>query len=131
MNDPYSGLVNHMREQGAKYNPPAIQIGIVISSDPLTIKVGDLQLDKDDILVADYLLKNYKLEINMPLTDGTGVISSSTVGDHGDHTHTISKLGITKGIINSRIGLIKDDAVVMLATEDEQKYIVLARVVSL
>ncbi|MBZ9635580.1 DUF2577 domain-containing protein [Clostridium sp. FP1] len=131
MKNPYSGIVNHMREQGAKYNPPAIQIGIVISNDPLTIKVGDLQISKDNLLIADYLLKDYKMEINMPSTEGTGIMSSTIVGDHGNHTHTINKLGITKGTINLRIGLIKDDEVIVFATKDEQKYIILARVVSL
>jgi len=131
MDNPYSGIVNHMREQGAKYNPSSIQIGIVISSDPLIIKVGDLQLYKDDMYIADYLLKDYKLEIDMPLIDGTGAMSSVSVGDHGSHTHDISKLGITKGIINSNIGLIKDDTVIAFATDDEKKYIILARVVSL
>jgi len=131
MKDPYSGILEHMRVQGMKNNPSSIQIGVVISGDPLTIKVGDLQINKDDILVADYLLKDYKMDFSMALTDGTGVMSSENIGDHGSHTHSISKLGITKGTIDLTVGLIKDDVVVMLSTEDNQTYIVLSRVVSL
>jgi len=78
-----------MRTQGAKFNTPYVQVGVVISSDPLTIKLGDLQIGKENLLVADYLLSGY-------LTDG----------------------------------LKAEDSVALIATLDQQTYIVLARVVS-
>jgi hypothetical protein len=53
MKNPYSELLNLMREQGAKYNPPTIQLGRVISATPLKIIIGDLQLDKSDIYIND------------------------------------------------------------------------------
>lgn len=59
MKNPYSALINHMREQGGKNNTPYVQVGLVISPDPLTIKLGDLQIGKDNLLVADYLLPGY------------------------------------------------------------------------
>lgn len=52
-----------MRTQGAKYNTPYVQLGVVVSPDPLTIKLGDLQIGKENLLVAEYLLPSY-------LTDG-------------------------------------------------------------
>ncbi|KJR48395.1 hypothetical protein UF75_1193 [Desulfosporosinus sp. I2] len=45
-----------MRTQGAKFNTPYVQVGVVVSPDPLTIKLGDLQIGKENLLVADYLL---------------------------------------------------------------------------
>lgn len=78
-----------MRTQGAKFNTPHVQVGVVVSPDPLTIKLGDLQIGKENLLVADHLLPSY-------LTDG----------------------------------LKAEDIVALIATLDQQTYIVLARVVS-
>ena len=131
MKNPYSALINHMREQGGKNNTPYVQIGLVVSADPLTIKLGDLQIGKENLLVADHLLPDYARKISIPITDGSGVMSSVPVGDHGSHTHTISELGIADGGITFTDGLKADDIVALIPTLDEQTYIVLARIVSL
>ncbi|SHH14980.1 DUF2577 family protein [Desulfosporosinus lacus] len=57
MKNPYSAIINHMRTQGAKFNTPYVQVGVVVSPDPLTIKLRDLQIGKDNLLVADHLLQ--------------------------------------------------------------------------
>jgi len=110
-----------MREQGAKYNTPYVQIGVVISADPLTIKLGDLQIDKDNLLVTDYLLPNYTRKITISNTPASG---STTMG-------TITNIGIPDGDIVFTDGLKGNDIVALIPTIDEQTYIVLARVVSL
>lgn len=53
LKNPYSELINMMREQGAKYNPPSLQLGIVMTSQPLKIKSGDMQLNLNNLLLAD------------------------------------------------------------------------------
>lgn len=63
--DPYVELVNLMRSHGAYNNPSTIEIGEVASENPLTIKVQDLPLTKENLLVADYLLANYSREVNI------------------------------------------------------------------
>lgn len=63
--DPYVDLINLMRSHGAHNNPSTIELGQVISSNPLTIKVQDLPLTKENLLVADYLLANYSREVNV------------------------------------------------------------------
>lgn len=132
VNNPYSRLINHMRTQGAKLNTPYVQIGVVVSAEPLAIKLGDLQIGKENLLIADHLLPSYTRKVSIPLTDGEGVMSSESVGDHGSHTHEISKLGITEGDIILTDGLKVDDVVALTpALElDGQIYIVLARLVS-
>ncbi len=52
--NPYIEILKHMQDQGAKYNPPSIQLGEMINSN--TCKIGDLQIDKDNLLIADDLL---------------------------------------------------------------------------
>lgn len=100
--DPYSKLIQQMKKQGQSVNTPAIQIGQVISTYPLTIRIGDLQIDKDNILMADYLLSGYTRKSN--LTIGSGTIT---------FTDTLNN----------------NDRLAILPTEDKQLYIVLARVV--
>ncbi len=44
--NPYSDLVKIMQNQGARYNPPSVALGKVISPCPdLIILIGDLQVD--------------------------------------------------------------------------------------
>lgn len=64
VNNPYSELLGVMRRQGGKSNPPSIQIGIILSVSPLVIKINNLQIDKDNILIADTLLKKSTGEID-------------------------------------------------------------------
>ena len=63
MDNPYSGLLSMMQEQGAKNNPPTICLGEVITPEPLTIKTEELVLDHDDVLVSDVLVGGYKREL--------------------------------------------------------------------
>ncbi|AKA68557.1 DUF2577 domain-containing protein [Clostridium scatologenes] len=119
--DPYVSILQHMQNQGKKFNPPSIDIGIVISPDPLTIKIGDLQLTKDNILAADFLLSNYKRKISIPSANATG---STTDG-------SITSITIPDAEMSFTDGLKKDDKLACLATSSEQIYIILCRVVSL
>lgn len=129
MKNPYSELVNHMRTQGAKYNTPYVQIGVVTTADPLSIKLGDLQIGADNLLVADYLMPSYQRKVSMPITEGGGTMSEVVVGDHGSHTHVITELSINDGAVTFTDGLKKDDLIALIPTLDEQTYIVLSKVV--
>ena len=121
MKNPYSSLIEHMRTQGAKFNTPYVQVGLVVSADPLTIKLGDLQIGKDNLLVSDYLLSNYTRKITIPTTP----VSGSTTEE------SVTSIGIPDGVINLTDGLKANDVVAVISTLDEQTYIVLAKVVSL
>lgn len=52
--DPYIEILQRMRSEGAKFNPPGIQLGEMINS--TILKIGDLQVDKTNLLIADYLI---------------------------------------------------------------------------
>ena len=121
MINPYVRILEHMKIQGTKNNPSSIQIGIVITSNPLTIKVGDLPINGNNLLIADYLLKNYKREISISTTNATGI-----AGDQN-----ISSIAIPDATLNFINGLNKDDSLALLPTQDNQTYIVLARVVNI
>lgn len=129
--NPYSTLIRIMREQGAKYNPPSIQIGQVISPPPnIAIKIGDLQVDKDNILIADYLLSDYRRQIAIPETTATGTMTTELADSPYVHAHTITEVGIQGGIQFTDT-LKQGDVVAVIPTEDRQTYIILAKLVRL
>ena len=116
--NPYSELIGHMRTQGGKNNTPYVQVGVVVSVDPLTIKLGDLQIGKDNLLVAEYLLPNYARKYS-----ASGNIKFvTTISVDTDNTQN--------GDLTFTDGLAENDIVALISTLDEQTYIVLAKVVS-
>lgn len=149
--NPYSGILSMMQEQGSKNNPPHILIGEVISPDPnLTIKTEDLVLDKDDILVADSLIGEYKRELSETSQGDitvTGTLNSSTQHKSGgssyaefaSHNHDINNSATLSGTyelsgttsITFKTGLKAGDLLAIIPTLNRQRYIVLCKVVSL
>jgi len=115
--NPYSELIGHMRTQGGKNNTPYVQVGIVISPDPLTIKLGDLQIGRANLLVADYLLPGYGRKYTT-----SGNVSMPALSINTSNTQS--------GDLAFSDGLATDDIVALIPTLDEQTYIILARVVS-
>lgn len=53
--NPYSKIIEQMRRQGGSNKSPSIQIGRVVSPNPLVIQIGELQIDGDNILIAKHL----------------------------------------------------------------------------
>lgn len=104
--NPYSKMVEIMKKQGSASNPPSIQTGTVVSPEPLVVKVGELQIDKDSILISDYLLKEYEREYQ----------TSSDRITWGDTNY-----------IKYTDTLRKGDLLAILPVEDRQLYIILAR----
>lgn len=76
--NPYDGLLGMMQSEGAKFNPPSICIGEVVTPSPLSIKVNDLILDSEDIFVADFLLDGYTRDFY--------VVSNGTISNSGENT---------------------------------------------
>ncbi|MCR8645589.1 DUF2577 domain-containing protein [Paenibacillus sp. N1-5-1-14] len=79
-----SWMINLIREQGAKYNPPSLLFGEVLSLHPeMKIKLGDLVLSKSFLLVAEHLLHSrvkgsqvgvvHEVELSPPLAIGDTV----------------------------------------------------------
>jgi len=138
---PYAKLLGMMRSEGGYSNPPSIIIGTVVSDNPLIVDVGDLEVDKDNLYVADYLLKEHKREFKTDQMEITAQTVSGG-GSHthsypdgtitgGAHTHNINELTVTKGEIEYTDTLKKGDEVAVMPTADLQTYIILCRVVRL
>lgn len=63
--NPYSFLVSTIRNQGSMNSSEGIQLGKVISTSPLTVSIGDLQLISNNLLLADYLKEGYERTISL------------------------------------------------------------------
>lgn len=128
--NPYSKMIELMQRQGSIVNPPSIQVAEVISTPPnLVIKLGDLQVDKDNILIADYLLPGYKRKASQK---SAGNIISHDDGDPREYSpYTVIEELTHSGSIEFTDTLQTGDMVVVMPTEDKQTYIILARVVNL
>lgn len=70
--DAFSRLIDLIRSEGKVYNPPSILFAKVVSVVPFIISVGDLQLDKDNLLVVDYVadyIANYNVSHQINVGD--------------------------------------------------------------
>ncbi|CUU49195.1 DUF2577 domain-containing protein [Clostridium beijerinckii] len=102
--DPYVKMLNLMKRKGAESNPLSICIAKVNSPPPeIIIQTNDLQLYKDDLYIADYLLSGYSRQASVANTDGTAVSFLDTI-----------KIG---------------DELAVLPTKDNQTWIILCKVV--
>lgn len=109
--NPYSGILNMMQSEGAKLNPPIGCLGEILSVNPLKIKVDELILEPEDLLVSDILLSGYTREMkvesagkiqqngNISLNGELNSSTNSTSGGSGDasfasHSHDINNSAI-------------------------------------
>lgn len=128
--NPYSDLVAMMQSQGTRYNPPYIRIGQVVHPLPaILVKLDDLQLDAEDLLLSETLLDHTRKAALKESAAG-GRTGSVPVGDHGSHFHSIDQIGFTEGELSFRNCLQKGDLVGLLPLDHQQKYIVLCKVVN-
>lgn len=84
--NPYSTIIQIMRQEGAAYNPTGIVLAKVISPPPnLFIEAGEIQVGKENLLLADALLPGYKRSVNIaaaePVSGEMTYLDTLAVGD--------------------------------------------------
>lgn len=137
-NNPFTELIGFMQEEGKTFNPPSILLGEVteVKKDgagkvtDLKIKIGELEIDKDNLLVADYLLSGYERQYKNPTPAKISAEAMSTEG-YNPHTHDITELQVSDGIMQYIDTLSRGNVLAILPTEDRQTFIVMCKVVSL
>lgn len=115
--NPYSSLIKIIREQGSKFNPPSIQIGNIVSVNPLTVTIGELQLTENNLLIADYLLDN-TVEMAIPQVSATGTAGNNNISD----------IGIADGVITLKSSLKKGDIIALIQI-NSTAFLILCKVV--
>lgn len=103
MNNPFSELINVLREEGSFYNEPSFYFAKVTSELPnLKVMLNDMELNKNNLLIDKSLLDRHNYSVNC---------------SNGSITHNLKdKLSV-------------GDKVVML--RDNNKFIIISKVVSI
>ena len=103
MNNPFSELINVLREEGSFYNEPSFYFAKITSELPnLKVMLNDMELDKHNLLIDKSLLDRHNYSVNC---------------SNGSITHNLKdKLSV-------------GDKVVML--RDNNKFIIISKVVSI
>ena len=102
MNNPFSELINVLREEGSFYNEPSFYFAKVTSELPnLKVMLNDMELNKNNLLIDKSLLDRHNYSVSC---------------SNGSITHNLKdKLSV-------------GDKVVML--RDDNKFIIISKVVS-
>ncbi len=93
---------------------------MLVQPNPLIVKIGDLQIEQENMKVNQALLAGYSRRMSMGTAGATG---STTKGDG------ISSIGISGGTFTTQDGLKAGEQVVLLKSGDGQQYILLCKVV--
>ena len=145
----YAEMLNMMREQGKKDNPTTLQLGVMQSE--TSVKIDDLILTEENLYIADYLLPKYKREIKTPYlsnvkleTKKQQALSDASLNvETGEYVHSVAlekqsgeyltgvEAKLTKQEeIEFTDGLKKGDLVAVQKLQNNNMYVILARVVS-
>lgn len=115
--DGITELANLFKERD---NPSMQDIGIgKVTADPpeVSVKFNGFNLDRDMLVIPEHLLPHTrKIEPKI-------IVSYTTVGDHGTHTHTVEIPEIT-----FTDGLKAGDSVIVIPSKDNKKYYVVGKV---
>jgi len=123
--DACTKILKLMEKHGSRNNPNINSLATVVSVPPnLIIQTGDMQITKESILIADYLLNTYSRKINIPTTSN---VTSTVTNSNG--SSSLTNIGLT-GQLNFIDSLNVGDTLAVQEIEDGQTYLILARVVS-
>ncbi|HFL3174619.1 TPA: DUF2577 family protein [Clostridioides difficile] len=124
----YLRILEMMQSQGKKDNPTTIQLGVMQSAN--SVKVDDLPLNAEDLYIADYLVSGYTRELKVPYVSAVSVDTTQSNGfvseDSPDPDVSLTK----QAKITYTDGLKKGDLVVVQKLNNNNKYVILVRVVS-
>ena len=133
--DPYQSLVQIFREEGGAGLPESpYYIGEVVTSAPLVIKIGDLQIEQKNMKINAYLLPGYSRQMSLTITGASGQTrEESGAGGSYDafasHSHSMGTVGFPNGTMTTLDTLKVGTKVLMLASADQQQFIVICPLV--
>lgn len=143
--DPYLGLNNHIRRQAQGQIPTYYTIGKVISLRPLVVRAAGMNLDKDDLKIAQHLTPNWKealSELSWQLTadlpekrfDGQCQITIGTSTYTGTAwvkrpAETVNGKTVEQATATHPNSLLVGDEVILIPSADGQRYYMVDKLV--
>lgn len=122
----YAEMINMMRDQGKKDNPVTLQLGVMQSSN--SVKIDDLLLNAEDLYIADYLIAGYTRKIKVPYLSWVSVDTTQNNGFASKDNPDPDVQSVRQAQITYTDGLKKGDLVAVQKLNDNNKYVILARV---
>jgi hypothetical protein len=111
----YAEMIQMMRAQGRKDNPVTLQLGVMQSA--TSVKIDDLVLNAEDLYIAAHLMDGYVYPLK------TAYVYDKTFGLNGTATSRTDKAIRAEG-------LKKGDLVAVQKLNNNNKYVILERVVA-
>lgn len=132
--DPYQSLVEIFREEGREGLPESpYYIGEVVTSAPLVIKIGDLQIEQKNMKINAYLMPGYSRQMGLATTGASGRTGNESGGSGEDsfssHSHAQGTIGVPSGTFTTQDTLKVGTKVLMLASKDQQQFVVICPLV--
>lgn len=106
----FAEMLGMMREQGRKDNPTTLQLGVMQSAN--SVRINDLILTAEDLYIADYLVSGYTRSLKVPYVSETSDTQTTT-----------------QPMITFTNGLKRGDLVAVQKLHDNNKFVILAKVV--
>ena len=106
--NPYGNFLEIIRKEAHADGDAPFFIGTVVQPNPLIVKIGDLQIERENMKVNQALLASYSRRMSMGTAGATG---------------------ISGGTFTTQDGLKAGEQVVLLKSGDGQQYILLCKVV--
>ena len=120
--NPYSAFVDAMKQITRDAQPATIRFGVVTRAKPLLVDVGGaLQEERDLVFASPSPLVSVEVD---HAGQHRHLIQTSETEDAGQHSHTAR---VSRDLPAFQAG----DALLLIPIEDEQRYIVVSRLVGL
>lgn len=131
--DPYLSLLQIMEETGAALQVAPFYIGTIVSSNPVIVKVEDIQIERKNLKINRALLPGYSRRLSMASAAATG----STAGESGgsgessfsNHSHGHGTIGIPGSTFTTLDTFIPGEEVLLVRSKDGQQYVLICRLV--
>lgn len=120
LDNPYLNFAEMMNKNKGKNIVPFF-IGKIISDNPLLIQAGNIQLERDDLLINEFLLKNHKRKVHIKSKNMDADLDSKK-------DFKVSDIDMYESEIETEDDFKAGDQVVLLMSTDQQQFVLLCKV---
>lgn len=118
--DPFFNLLKIIRDEGIKNMPFSFFLGKVTNDNPLAVKIGDIELEREDMLINTSLLKDTSKVVKIEAEKVAGHVQT-------DRSGTLNTFSMAKGKVTS----LESDFLVgeqVLLLRDKEQWILICKV---
>lgn len=120
VDNPYMNLAEIMKNSKGTETVPFF-IGKVISAEPLLVQAGNIQLERDDMLINEFLLKNHKRKVHIKSKNMDADLDSKK-------DFKVSNIDMYESEIETEDDFKAGEQVILLMSIDQQQFVLLCKV---